>query len=150
EGECMTCSIGFRAAGRDELARELLQRALDADEQDGEAVLYRDPRQSATATPGRIPAALRDYAADALQRWLARHGGIDCALGEVLSEPKPGVWFDPGAPLADGAGVRLDRRTRMLYDERHVFINGESFRAGGRDATLLRRLADARGLDARA
>jgi hypothetical protein len=25
-------------------------------------------------------------------------------------------------------------RTRMLYDDRHVFINGEAFRVGGRDA----------------
>ena len=34
----------------------------------------------------------------------------------------------------------------MLYDDRHVFINGESFRAAGRDARLMRRLADARRL----
>jgi 50S ribosomal protein L16 3-hydroxylase len=58
------------------------------------------------------------------------------------------VWFDGGAPLAAGKGVQLDRRTRMLYDERHVFINGESFRAAGRDATLIRRLADERTLAA--
>jgi hypothetical protein len=32
----------------------------------------------------------------------------------------------------------------MLYDDRFVFVNGESYRAGGRDATLLRRLADRR------
>jgi 50S ribosomal protein L16 3-hydroxylase len=37
----------------------------------------------------------------------------------------------------------------MLYDERHIFINGESFRAAGRDRTLARRLADRRSLDAR-
>jgi 50S ribosomal protein L16 3-hydroxylase len=36
----------------------------------------------------------------------------------------------------------------MLYDGRHVFINGESFRAGGRDAALLHRLADKRSLSA--
>jgi 50S ribosomal protein L16 3-hydroxylase len=47
------------------------------------------------------------------------------------------------------AAVVLDRKTRMLYDERHIFINGESFRAAGRDATLARRLADRRCLDAR-
>ena len=45
--------------------------------------------------------------------------------------------------------IALDRRTRMLYDERHVFINGESLRAGGADARLMRRLADRRALDAR-
>jgi 50S ribosomal protein L16 3-hydroxylase len=38
----------------------------------------------------------------------------------------------------------------MLYDAHHVYINGESVRAAGKDATLLRRLADERGLDARA
>jgi 50S ribosomal protein L16 3-hydroxylase len=37
----------------------------------------------------------------------------------------------------------------MMYDDRHVFINGESFRAGGRDARLMRQLADQRVLGAR-
>jgi 50S ribosomal protein L16 3-hydroxylase len=46
--------------------------------------------------------------------------------------------------------VVLDRRTRMMYDERHIFINGESYRAAGRDAQLMRRLADERGLEGRA
>jgi 50S ribosomal protein L16 3-hydroxylase len=37
----------------------------------------------------------------------------------------------------------------MLYDERFVFVNGEAFRAGGRDRALVRRLADERRLDAK-
>jgi 50S ribosomal protein L16 3-hydroxylase len=37
----------------------------------------------------------------------------------------------------------------MIYDDRHIFINGESFRAAGRDARLMRRLADRRALAAR-
>jgi 50S ribosomal protein L16 3-hydroxylase len=37
----------------------------------------------------------------------------------------------------------------MLHDARHVFINGEAFRTGGRDGTLMRRLAGARSLAAR-
>ena len=37
----------------------------------------------------------------------------------------------------------------MMYDERHVYLNGESFRAGGRDARLMHGLADARSLSAR-
>ena len=36
----------------------------------------------------------------------------------------------------------------MMYDERHVFINGESFNAAGRDARLMCELADARRLTA--
>jgi 50S ribosomal protein L16 3-hydroxylase len=34
----------------------------------------------------------------------------------------------------------------MMYDDRHVFINGEAFRAGGRDARLMARLANLRCL----
>ena len=37
-----------------------------------------------------------------------------------------------------------------MYDARHVFINGESFIASGRDARLLQLLADSRQLDAAA
>ncbi len=84
-----------------------------------------------------------------MQRLLREPAALACALGEVLSEPKRGVWFDPSAARGNAAelrGVALDQRTRMLYDDRHVFINGESFRAAGRDARLMRRLADARRL----
>jgi 50S ribosomal protein L16 3-hydroxylase len=38
----------------------------------------------------------------------------------------------------------------MLYDGRHVFINGEAVAVRGAGAALLRRLADDRRLDARA
>jgi 50S ribosomal protein L16 3-hydroxylase len=34
----------------------------------------------------------------------------------------------------------------MMYDDHHVFINGESCRAAGTDARLMARLADARQL----
>jgi 50S ribosomal protein L16 3-hydroxylase len=36
----------------------------------------------------------------------------------------------------------------MLFDARHVFINGESVRASGADARLMQALANQRGLDA--
>jgi 50S ribosomal protein L16 3-hydroxylase len=36
-----------------------------------------------------------------------------------------------------------------MYDAHHIFINGESYRASGRDATLMRRLADQRHLTQR-
>jgi 50S ribosomal protein L16 3-hydroxylase len=76
---------------------------------------------------------------------------LDRALGEWLTEPKPHVWFEArrrGVTDAAVLGVVLDRRTRMAYDQRHVFINGESLRAGGRDAHLMHGLADQRRLDA--
>jgi 50S ribosomal protein L16 3-hydroxylase len=154
QGACMTCSIGFRAPGRVELARELLARwAENADTPAAEA-RFRDPPGSVTSTPGRIPASLADFAADAVARWTADRRQLDCALGEVLTEPKREVWFEPGRALrlegrveaADLSAVELDRRTRMMYGDHHVFINGESFEAAGRDARLMQRLADVRRL----
>lgn len=147
-GECMTCSVGFRAPAQGELVREVLARLAD-EEEPGNA-LYRDPRQPATPLPGAIPADLRAFARDAVRRALAQPGALDRALGEYLSEPKAQVWFSPGPPLQAGAGVRLDPRTCMLYDDAHVFINGESWRAAGRDAAVLRRLADQRYLPSQA
>jgi 50S ribosomal protein L16 3-hydroxylase len=149
QGECMTCSIGFRAPSSAELARDALQRAADALDGSG-ARLYRDPRQGATMHPARVPDALQAFAREAVQRALAAPHVIDRALGEALTEPKPRVWFEGGAPLPPARGVTLDRRTRMMYDAAHVFLNGEAFRAGGRDAALMRRLADERRLAAAA
>ena len=143
--DCMTYSIGFRVPQRGGLAGELLQRMADEFE---DTTLYRDPAQPATATPAAMPAALEAFAVDALQRMLAERQSLACALGEVMTEPKPRVWFEePETDWVPGA-VQLDRRTRMMYDERHVFINGESLRAGGADARLMRALADDRCLGA--
>ena len=144
-GDCVTCSIGFRAPAADELARELLLRLADSIERPGP--IYRDPRQAATATPAALPVPLRAFAQAALARRLADPQALARAVGEVLTEPKPQVWFEAG-PKAGGPGLVLDRATRMLYDERHVFINGQAHAATGRDARLLRRLADERRLPA--
>jgi 50S ribosomal protein L16 3-hydroxylase len=145
-GDCMTCSVGFRAPAQRGLARDVLQHVVDGLDVEGDDPLYRDPRQPATAEPGRMPLGLQQFAERAVALALKDRDTLACALGESLTEPKPRVWFDAGTPIAHDVGVRLDRRTRMMYDDRHVFINGESFRAGGRDATLMRRLADARRL----
>ena len=151
--DCMTCSIGLRAPARDELARSVLQRSLDETEPPEDDPLYRDPRQGATESPGLIPPALVAFAADAVARLIGDRRALACALGEVLTEPKPSVWFDAGGdgPAAADAGAwQLDRRSRMLYDEHHVFINGESYLASGRDARTMRELADRRRLTAAA
>jgi 50S ribosomal protein L16 3-hydroxylase len=148
EGECMTASIGFRAPARQALGREVLQCMLDGAEPPDADTLYKDKAQPATDAPGRMPEGLLAFAADAAERLLREPLALACALGELMSEPKPDVWFDPGAPLEDSRGVRLDRRSRMVYDDHHVFLNGESFRAAGRDARLMRHLADRHRLEA--
>ncbi len=151
DGECLTASIGFRAPTRNEVGMQVLQRMLDGvDDDDGAGIRYRDASQPATDQPALIPPRLADFAADAVRRLVDDPASLHCALGEWLSEPKPQTWFDPADALPGRCAVALDRRTRMLYDGQHVFINGESFVAAGRDARVICQLADRRSLDARA
>jgi 50S ribosomal protein L16 3-hydroxylase len=145
--DCMTCSIGFRAPSRGEFARDLLGRLADG-EAPGAAAIYRDRDQPATAAPGEVPRGLRAFAVDSIWRRLADVDTVDCALGEALTEPRATTFFDRGRSIPPGSGVALDRRSRMMYDDRHVYLNGESFRAAGRDARVMRRLADALAIDA--
>jgi 50S ribosomal protein L16 3-hydroxylase len=146
DGECQTYSIGFRAPARGELARELLQRlAEDGDELAG-AGLYRDAGAPAVQSPGAVPQALQSFASDAVQRALKDPLALNRALGEYLTEPKANVWFESGDAPEELGALALDRRSRMMHDAQHVFLNGESWRASGRDAVLMRRLADDRRL----
>lgn len=164
--DCMTYSIGFRSPAQSELASELLHRLAEMGEDAAESCadeegsrpsrpqrMYRDPTQPATETPAALPAGLADFAAQAVLQALKDPLALACALGEYMSEPKPGVWFDEPQQAWNGEAAKagqtriaLDARTRMLYDSDHIFINGESYRAKGADASLMRRLADQRQL----
>ena len=147
-GECMTYSIGFRSPSRGELAGELLQRlAEDAQDTVGSA-LYRDPKQTALQACGEIPDALVEFASSALADALRDPMAIRRVLGEYFTEPKVHVSFEANQSGALEGALTLDRRTRMMYDLHHVFVNGDSFLASGRDAQLMRRLADQRHLGA--
>ena len=143
-GNCMTYSIGMWAPRGGGLAAELAQRLAETHV---DPTLYRDPSQRATATPAMIPRELERFASTAVQRLASRKAARRRALGEILSEPKAHVWFRKNPRPWRVAAVRLDRRTRMLYDAADVFINGEAVAARGRDAALLRRLADERALE---
>jgi len=144
-GECMTWSMGFRAPKEGELARELLLGLADeAFDGVGDA-LYRDPKQAAVSSPAAIPPSLAVFARQVVDKALNNPELLDSLLGEYLTEPKAHVWFDGEQAEFDlSAGVQLDRRTKMMYDDKHVFINGESFKVGGRDARVLHQLADDR------
>jgi 50S ribosomal protein L16 3-hydroxylase len=161
---CMTASVGFRSASRGETATQVVQRMVDAflDEWEEQQAppgegrrwmdrLYKDASQPASAHSGLIPDALRGFAREAVERLLNDPAALDRALGEWLSEPKPHAAPEPEdfglitqlePQAAWRNGLKLCARSRMLYDAHHVFINGESFSASGRDATLMRQLAD--------
>jgi 50S ribosomal protein L16 3-hydroxylase len=147
EGECMTWSIGFRAPQEGELARELLMGLADEAFDDVGDALYRDPKQAAVSSPAAIPASLAGFARQVVDKALKNPQLLESLLGEYLTEPKAQVWFDSVEAEVDlSGGVQLDRRTKMMYDDSHVFINGESFKVGRRDAVVLRQLADVRCL----
>jgi 50S ribosomal protein L16 3-hydroxylase len=149
-GECMTYSVGFRAPRSAELASGLLMGLSEEMAEDCGAAadaLYQDPHQVAAIQDASVPKALQEFAAQAVAKALKDPQILNCLLGESLTEPKPNVWFD--TPDLDDlpnyawpTQVQLDRRTKMLFDAKHIFINGESFRAAGQDAKLLRKLAN--------
>ncbi len=76
-------------------------------------------------------------------------------LGTYLSEPKPNVVFDPPRrPLnenrfidrAKQSGLKLDKKTVLLYDTHAYFMNGEQDLMSEKDKKWLPELADKRYL----
>jgi len=158
EGECMTCSIGFRAPSAQELTGQFLYHLAErGDAPGGTAELYRDPQQPAVANPAMLPSALVERVGAILAKVQWSERDISTFLGTYLSEPKPSVVFDPPArPLSEPrfiqramqSGIRLDRKSILLYDARLYFLNGEENRLAGVKKWLIE-LADQRRLSAK-
>ena len=107
------------------------------------------------AHPARLPDDMVRFVAAAFARLRPGRRDFARALGELLTEPKQEVVFEAAqtaglARRVARAGLRLDRRSRMLWSAAAVMINGESVPETLARSSLLRRLADARGLDAAA
>ncbi|HEY8605519.1 MAG TPA: cupin domain-containing protein [Noviherbaspirillum sp.] len=152
--ECMTYSIGFRAPAYQELAEGFLQFMADSVEVPGR---YADPDLAPASRPAEISAAMLDRVSSEINRIRFTRDDIAIFLGEYLSEPKPTVFFDlPARPMrkekflqsAASRGVRLARKTRMLYRGKHLFVNGDSFTLQRQDRDALLALADHRVLSA--
>jgi 50S ribosomal protein L16 3-hydroxylase len=145
-GECMTYSVGFKVPQEGELAREMLVRlSEDTDESVG-CKLYKDPLQPAVKDSAAIPAEMLSFAHSALTQALSDPKSVSRLLGEYLTEPKANIWFEQSIHPKRIGAIELDRRTRMMYDSHHVFMNGESWRASGVEAKLLKLFANQRYL----
>ncbi|PHP90561.1 cupin [Burkholderia sp. AU18528] len=136
EGECMTCSIGFRAPSAGELGAQFLYYLAERGglRDAGGDDLYRDPKQPAVDAPAQLPPAMVERVAEIVDAIRWRKRDVAEFLGCYLSEPKSNVVFDPPErPLSEAAfvaqasrrGVRLDRRAALMYNARSYFINGE-------------------------
>jgi 50S ribosomal protein L16 3-hydroxylase len=150
-GNCITWSIGLRAPDWQEMAMRFLDFLHDHLRLDGG---YRDPGLE----PQRHPAAigrsmLRQVRAMVNSiRW--SDADIERCLGEYLTEPRPHIVFGRArrmpatqfARLVAARGVELNLKSRMLFSDRMVFINGESVMVDAPTRKPLRELADRRGL----
>ncbi|WP_183722994.1 MULTISPECIES: cupin domain-containing protein [Paraburkholderia] len=139
EGECMTCSIGFRSPSTDELTSQFLYWLAERGAQIPAAAnptLYRDPDQPAVKHPAQLPPALVERVSSVLAKVRWNDADVSSFVGSWLSEPKSNVVFDaPEKPLDEArfvaraakSGIRLDRRTILLYDARSYYLNGEQY-----------------------
>lgn len=151
-GECMTFSVGFRAFPAHELAEQFLIFLQDHLRLSGR---YRDPNLKLQKHPAEIGQAMIDQVDTLLSSIRWNHGSVRDFLGVSLTEPKPHVFFDPPArPLslprfiatAKRRGIRLDRRSLLLFAGRRFYLNGEPWPISGPDVPALRQLADQRTL----
>jgi 50S ribosomal protein L16 3-hydroxylase len=155
-GDCITCSVGFRAPPYFELVDPWLDAlAESAHGRPALRALLTDPATRATPHPAQLPTAMIETAQRRLQAVQPTRAHAVAALLAVLSEPKPVVSFSaPARPLsptrwaraAAKRGVRLDLRTRLLYRAGQVGINGEVLPIGRDERAQLARLADQRAL----
>lgn len=152
-GECMTYSVGFRAPSYQELGENFLQFMTDTIDLPGR---YADPDLQVAKHPALISRQMIERIAAEIQKVQFTDDDILVFLGEYLSEPKPSVFFDPPekpltekrfAQQAAKVGVKLARKTRMLYADSGLFVNGESFELSRADRPCLHALANQRKLD---
>ena len=153
QGPCMTCSIGFRAPSRHEFLAAFLAEAADAP--GGPDPRFGDRGRPSGGRPARLPEDMRDTLSGWAKQWCPDAGGVDRFVGRFLTEPKASVWFESRKPVPVATfarrvrrqGVRLDRRTRMLWRNNTIYINGESLEVDRETRNVFRELADRRYID---
>ncbi len=150
---CTTYSIGFRAPGANELAAAFLDFLRDELDLSG---TLRRPGPRAVRAPAAIGAAMQRRCLQLLKgdRLGPRDGRPLPGLVSVRAEAAcvlraaavAAVAARPSAARIAKHGVRVDRRTQLLYDRTHLYVNGVAMRWPASGAAALRRLANDRAL----
>ncbi len=136
QGICSTLSIGFRAPTKAEVLSGVLRDLADQVDKDPALCnsLFADPDQSPTSMPAEIPQGMLEFGHLLMQQFSPQSDAIARSMGLLLSEPKPHVYFvnntedlepDEIVQVFIERGVALSMKTKMLYRDCDIFINGE-------------------------
>ena len=152
-GECMTYSVGFRSPSFEELGREFLYWMAERQSLPG---IYADPGLKVQKRPARIDPMMVAKITQMLANIRWQRSDVAAFLGEYLSEPKPQIFFEPPenppaqedfARQVAAHGVRLHRKSLMLWTDAGIYLNGEKLDCSGLNSAereLLTRFADTR------
>ena len=153
-GECMTWSIGFRAPSVQELARGFLDYLSEEIDLPGR---YTDPDLALPKHRAEIDGAMLDKVEAMINAVRWDRANVREFLGCYLTEPKGHVFFDPPEKSLTPAafkkkftqhGVRLHRKTQLMFSDAQFFVNGEVLKVAGEDSRLVQALADDRAAPA--
>ena len=159
--DCVTWSIGFRAPTYQELLDAYLDDLRDTLTVGGR---YADRQRSAVTQPARIDSTLRNDWSESLRSSIGgalRPASLAHFVGRYLTQPKSHVEFAPPERRTSAAvfcrralqhGIRLDLRSRMMFDATQFYLNGRALAFGdGLTATqrsVLKTLANTRAVAA--
>lgn len=155
-GECMTYSIGYRAPSWQELGENFLSFMADSIALDG---IYSDAGKLTEQPPAELGDAFIQEVVKQFNKLAFTKTDIELFIGEYFSEPKNAVFFDAPSPclnatrfatVSEKQGLKLSRKSRMLYRNKTIFINGASFEPNSKDRILLTKMANQRQLEASA
>jgi len=154
-GECMTYSIGFRAPSFQQLLEPWFMEYAEHAALRGR---YGDAGATSTEHAAALPSSMTRRVHAQLRQRAPNRNDTSRFLLRYLSEPKATTTFDPPPkPLsraefrraAAARGMRLDRRTRIIYSNNAVGVNGEWIEPLPDSLATLKTLGDQRSLSPR-
>lgn len=159
--DCVTWSVGFRVPSQQELTEAYLDHLRDTVTLDGR---YTDAKRMRTQQPGYLDHHLRKGLGQPMRTAIASQltpSVIEQFVGCYLTALKSHVEFVPPSTAKTLArfsgeavkkGIRLDLRSRMLFDDTNFFLNGRTLAFGtpltAKQRSALQQLANSRALPA--
>ena len=158
-GECMTCSIGFRAPSQTEMLGDLTALLTQAA---GDGVHYTDPDLVPAANPGELTLEARARARQMLRAQLKPSDeALDIWFGCHVTETKP--WLRPMPPARRSSAARLDEQLERgkqlawhpavrfawfsVRQACHLFVDGRHYALPERDTAFAELLGAGRRPD---